>query len=126
MFDRSKVYGYTPKEVVEYGGFPKDNLIPVDGDLNDVLTKEEIDRMFPEQMLYLMNIVYKGNPSPNNIKTAVVYKYHFGWTEAEEFYNKRGKPINEYPYSTFSAFGENFQAWTISKNYMLNSDSNLL
>ncbi len=117
MFDKNKIYGTTIEEAMAAGRFPKGNIDEVDGDDNQILTIEEIKRMFPEQYLYLTNVTL-GEKGIFDIITASVSKYHCDGCDNNIKYSDRGMPENELPYSTFSYEGERLQEITSNRDYI--------
>lgn len=59
MWDKNKVYGYSDDVMLK--GRPSDNEIAKQG-CEDVLTKEEIHRMFPNQIVIVEICDYDGIP----------------------------------------------------------------
>ena len=78
MWDKTKIYGYTEEEMEEFmsnGSIPEDNEIMIESNCDELLTREEIKRMFPCQFITLKNVVWEDKDSPNYIKAAVK-EYH--------------------------------------------------
>lgn len=97
MFDRNKVYGYSWDYMLK-NGFPSDNEKVCVGDTDDILTIEEIRRMFPEQNVLLTKITYDGYDSINTIKTAAVKMYHCDRHRDMRFAER----YTDYMYSTYT------------------------
>lgn len=96
-WDKSKIYGYSDEVILN--GAPEDNKISVDG-CSEVLTREEIDRMFPNQFVILKDI----KPFGAHWETAAVFRYHCRVTEF--FENEDNALLTLYP--TFSRAVEEF------------------
>lgn len=103
MFDRNKIYGYTTEQIEEFGDYPDDNFRMVEGCENDILTIEEINRMFPEQRMMLVNCKFDGKvKNSNHIVSAAVYAYHCAPIDTNRLTEERGFLESDMMYSTMS------------------------
>ena len=108
MFDRNKVYGHTYEEIREsFGLLNAENEIMEVGDPTDILTKEEIDRMFPEQVLLLGSVTYNGpydgfDRDESGVISASVLLYKCPGYKARGAWKDHGYPEEEMVYSTIT------------------------
>lgn len=101
MFDRSKIYGYTEEQIEESCGyllFTGYEMVVCDEP--ETFTKEEIDRMFPEQALLLINVIFddSGRKTQSTIVRADILCYMCKLHEAQEMYQKRGQKSDDFVY----------------------------
>lgn len=79
MWDKTKVYGYTEEEMREFlktGSIPEDNEVMIESDCDELLTFDEIKRMFPCQCLGLRNVEWVGERPTFEFTKASVAFYH--------------------------------------------------
>lgn len=83
MWDRSKVYGYTEEEALNYmrshnGNLPEDNEIIVESFETERLTLEEIWKLFPCQSVCLVDVEWPHPeyPGEGNVVSGVIKYYH--------------------------------------------------
>lgn len=73
LFDKSELYGYSSEYIEEFG-VPLDNESNVQGNSEQVFTRDEIKNMFPNQWLYL-DVVDKTTEPGHSFNTAKVLFY---------------------------------------------------
>lgn len=88
MWDKSKVYGYPDEVILE--GWPEDNRVAKEG-CGEILTREEIRRMFPNQVVVVEICDY--DKIPEYWTMGKVLYYQCSTDFASEYILKNNKPF---------------------------------
>ena len=76
MWDKNKVYGYSEEYILEHGE-PEDNRIMIESHEDEILTVDEINKMFPCQVVALTNVNWVNKEvDPFSFTSATVAFYH--------------------------------------------------
>ena len=117
MWDKSKVYGYSQEYIKKYGE-PEDNEVMIESHEEEILTIEEINRMFPCQTLGLTNVKWVNKEiDPFSFTAATVAFYHCDAGEAN-YMELTGKI--EYAYVNVPSFMRGDLLWLCDSNLFNN------
>lgn len=97
MWDKNKVYGYSKEYILEHGE-PEDNRVMIESNEDEILTIEEINRMFPCQVVALTNVNWADKENDVFSFTSASVKYYH--CDANEAAYMEASGEIEYSYHT--------------------------